>query len=112
MDWKTFGDIAFYAAAIAAVVFVLLYMGIAPWWKTQTGRNIMSVMGAIAVALAYFAWIIARGGVPQGFYPIRALLFSGIALAITWRVGILIRNQAILLRKPKEGNENELENTR
>lgn len=112
MDWKTFGDIAYYAATASAVVFVLLYVAIAPWWKTQTGRNIMSVMGAIAVALAYFAWIIARGGVPNGFYPVRALLFSGIALAITWRVGILIRNQAKLLRKPKEGNGNELEDAR
>lgn len=109
MDWKTFGDIAYYAATASAVVFALLYLLIAPWWKTQTGRNIMAVMGAIALALGYFAWVIARGGVPHGFFPVRAVLFSGIALAISWRVGLLIRNQYQLLRKPKEGKQNDLE---
>lgn len=110
MDWKTAGDIAFYAAAGSSVLFALLYLISAPWWRTETGRNIMAVMGSLGFAMGYFAWVIARGGVPGGFWPIRALIFSAIALAILWRVTLLVRTQ--WLRKPKEGNRNELEDAR
>jgi zinc transporter ZupT len=110
VDWKTLGDVAFYVAAVSAVLFALLYLVFAPWWKTETGRNIMAVMGSLAAAMGYFAWVISRGGVPGGFYPVRALLFLSIAAAILWRVTLLVRTQ--LLRKPKEGNKDELEDAR
>jgi hypothetical protein len=110
MGWKAFGDIAFYAATVSSVVFALLYLVFAPWWKTQTGRNIMAVMGALALAMGYFGWVIARGGVPSGFYPARALLFSGIALAIAWRIVLFIRTH--LLRKSNGGSRNDLEDAR
>ncbi len=110
MSWKDFGDWAFFGAAIASLLFVLVYLTIAPWWETSTGRNIMAVMGTVAIAFGYFAWVILAGGVPDGFYPVRALLFTGIALSISWRVWMLIRVQ--LRRKPKEGNRNEPQDAR
>jgi hypothetical protein len=110
VSWQSYGDFAFYAAAASAVLFPLLYLLTAPWWRTETGRNIMAVMGSLGVAMGYFAWVIARGGVPGSFYPVRALLFTAIAAAILWRVTLLVRTQ--LLLKPKEGNQNELEDAR
>lgn len=95
MGWKAFGDIAFYACAISTATFALLYLFFAPWWRSETGRNIMAVMGSVALAFVYFAWVIALGGVPHAFYPIRALLFCGIASAVSWRVWILVRRHII-----------------
>jgi hypothetical protein len=112
LDWKLFGDIAFYGTATSAAVFALLYLVFAPWWKTETGRNIMAVMGSIAIAFVYFAWVIAQGGVPGSFYPARALIFTGIGLSITWRLVRFVKIQLPLLREPKEGNENEFQDTR
>lgn len=95
MSWKVYGDWAFYACAGIAVTFVVMYLFGAPWWTTTTGRNIMAVMGSMALALGYFAWVIVAGGVPPGFYPVRAILFTGIALSIGWRVWLLIKNQIL-----------------
>lgn len=95
MSWKTIGDIAFYACTGVTVLFALLYLFFAPWWQTTTGRNIMAVMGSVALAFGYFTWVIALGGLPAGFYPVRALIFASIATAIGWRVWILIRHQVI-----------------
>lgn len=95
MSWKTAGDIAFYACTIITVLFALLYLIFAPWWKTMTGRNIMAVMGSVALAFGYFTWVIFLGGVPAGFYPMRALIFAFIALAIGWRTVIFARHHVI-----------------
>lgn len=96
--WEAYGNVAFYACATAAVMFVLMYLVITPWWRTEAGRNIMAVMGTLAVAMAYFGWVISQGGVPDGFWPIRAILFTCMFLSIAWRVVMLIRAQ-LLARK-------------
>lgn len=112
MSWKEAGDLAFYAAAAATVLFAVLYLVSAPWWKTVAGRNIMSVMGSVALAFGYFAWAIAAGGLPPAFHPMRAILFAGIALAVGWRVVILIRTHILPSLRRKRGKSNELEDAR
>lgn len=101
--WHTYGDWALLGAAITGAVFVLLYLVLSPWWKTTAGRNIMAVMGSLGIALAYFTWIVVVRGseVPVGFWPIRAVLFTAIGLAIGWRVIILLRSQVLTRRKEK-----------
>ena len=112
MNWDLAGDIAFWAATVATMLFSLLYLVFAPWWKSVAGRNIMAVMGSVALAFAYFSWAIALGHVPPGFWPMRALLFTGIALAVTWRIVIFIRHQIIRSRLAEKERSNELENAR
>lgn len=112
MNWDLAGDIAFWVATFATVLFALLYLVFAPWWKTVAGRNIMAVMGSMALAFAYFSWAIALGHVPPGFRPMRALLFMGIALAVSWRIVIFIRHQIIRSRKTGEEHKHELEDAR
>lgn len=113
MTWKLFGDIAFYVCTGVTVLFALMYLIFAPWWKTMGGRNIMAVMGSVALMFGYFAWAIARGGIPPALHPIRAFLFSAIALSIGWRVLILIRHHILRsLRTSKKGNHHDLEDAR
>lgn len=112
MNWKLAGDIGFWTATVATSLFSLLYFMFAPWWRTMAGRNIMAVMGSVALAFAYFSWAIAIGGIPPGFWPMRALLFFGIALAVGWRIVIFVRYQIIRPRKAGEERKNELEDAR
>lgn len=93
MTWKEYGDLAYYGCAFAAGLFVLVYMTIAPWWRTMTGRNIMAVMFSVASTLIYFAFAIKNKGVPHGFYSVRAVLFSLLFLSLGWRLVILLRAQ-------------------
>lgn len=115
MSWKEIGDWAFYASTAVTVLFAILYGFLAPWWATTAGRNIMAVMGSVALAFGYFTWAIAVGGIPPGFDATRALLFMGIASAIGWRTVIFVKVH--LLRSlrgqdPKGDNKNELEDAR
>lgn len=112
MNWKLVGDLGFWAATFATVLFSLLYLIFAPWWKSVAGRNIMAVMGSVAVAFGYFSWAIAIGHIPPGFWPMRAGIFVAIALAVTWRIVIFIRHQIIRSRKAGEERKHELEDAR
>jgi len=104
--WHVYGDYALYAAAASAFVFVMLYMVLSPWWRTAAGRNIMAVMGALGAGLVYFGWIVLRGGVPAGFWPARALLFTAMFLAIGWRVVLFIREHVLARWKEQESERN------
>lgn len=114
MSWETLGDVAFYVAAFSSALFAVLYLFFAPWWKTSAGRNIMAVMGILALAFGYFAWAIANDGPPPGFLPMRALLFIGIALSVSWRTMLFIRHHVVrsLRGRARERMGNELEDAR
>ena len=113
MNWNALGDVAFYLATISSVLFAILYLLFAPWWKTPAGRNIMAVMGTMGVAFAYFSWAIAIGGAPPAFYPVRALLFIGIAASVTWRTVMFIKHHVFRsLRSQEKEIKHELEDAR
>lgn len=95
MNWQTYGDWAFYITAVISVLFAVLYLLLAPWWRSTTGRNVMAVMGTLAVAFTYFAWVISKGGVPQGFYPMRAFIFTCLGLSIGWRLVMFVRHHLV-----------------
>jgi hypothetical protein len=111
MTWQAIGDWAFYALAGVTVLFSLLYLVLAPWWKTVTGRNIMTVMGSLAFALGYFTWVILRDGVPEYFWPMRAFLFATLAASIGWRIVIFIRHHLVRSLRPEKERKN-VENAR
>jgi len=108
-SWRAFGDVAFLAVAASAGTFAILYLVLSPWWKTPAGRNIMAVMGILAAMAIYFAWVIHRGGVPTGFWPARAILFTAFAAAISWRVVIFVRAQVLARQNEKEKQDHETE---
>ena len=113
MSWREVGDVGFYAATAVAIAFSLLYLIFAPWWKTETGRNIMAVMGSMAITFGYFAWVISLGHLPAGFMPVRAILFNAVAVSIVWRTVMLIRSHIIpSLRRTGKERKDELEDSR
>ena len=99
--WKTIGDVAFYGIAVSSGVFSLMYLFLAPWYRTQAGRNIMAVMGSLACLVVYFAAAIAVGKAPAA-YEVRAIGFVALCLAITWRVRILVKEQLLARRERKD----------
>lgn len=104
--WREYGDHALIGCAVVAATFVLLYMFLSPWWKTPAGRNIMAVMGSLAVSLVYFTWAVNAGGIPPFFWPIRAMLFTGILLAIGHRIILFLRAH-VLARRARKENRHE-----
>lgn len=112
MTWAHLGDFAFYATTFVTILFAALYFVTAPWWRTVTGRNIMAVMGSMAVAFGYFTWVISMGHIPPGFMPMRALIFIAIGLSIGWRTVIFIRHHIIRSLRAGKEREHELEDSR
>jgi hypothetical protein len=104
MSWKLAGDIVFTIATIAAVLFVATYGLSAPFWRSETGRNLMGLMSGIAIMMVYFGWAIWSGGVPHGLYPMRAVLFSLLAYFLWRRFIILVRAQ-LMSRREKRDHE-------
>lgn len=103
--WRQAGDIAFYSLASVSFLFVALYFLLSPWWRTETGRNIMAVMGSLAVTAVYFSLAIRQGGVPWGFFPIRFFLFTSLALAVGWRVVLFVRRQLLVRKSDRKERE-------
>lgn len=99
--WRDAGTYMFYGLTGVSVLFVLMYLVLSPWWKTETGRNIMAVMGSLASTLAYFTVAVWMGHTPFAFYQARFFLFLVLALAIGWRVVLFVRAQ-LLNRSNKE----------
>lgn len=106
MGWKLAGDIVFTIATIASVLFVAIYGLSAPFWRSETGRNLMGLMSGIAIMMVYFGWAIWSGGVPHGLYPMRAMLFTLLAYFLLRRLIILVREQ-LLSRKEKRHHDLE-----
>jgi drug/metabolite transporter (DMT)-like permease len=107
LNWNVIGNGAFYVATASTVIFAILYLFLAPWWKTPAGRNIMAVMGAMGLAFGYFAWAIAIGGTPPAFVPMRAIIFIAIAASVTWRTVIFIKHHVIRSLFGREGADRD-----
>jgi hypothetical protein len=113
LSWDLIGDVAFFVATASTIIFALLYVLLAPWWKTSAGRNIMAVMGTMALAFGYFTWSILVGGARHSYMPMRALIFLAIASSVTWRTVIFVKHHIIRsLADRKESRNHELEDAR
>lgn len=121
--WAIAGDIAFNLFFLFCLLFVLLYAIISPWYRSQMGRNIMTLMAALATTglySIYANWLSRRADpeafenairaaqevyYPTGFWQIRFVIFATLALAVLWRIVILVKAQILTRResKRKEG---------
>lgn len=87
------------AILCGGAVFMASYAILAPWWRSETGRNIMTfTAGVTGLALLRCMTFLFGDGYP-GQTALRVLLFTGVAVAIWWRWTMLLRAQ---LRKPLE----------
>lgn len=92
MTVRQLGNALLTAGCLGALVFVILYLR-SPWWKSPTGRNVMAMMGLIALLLGLAA-LPALFGVQYPFRDwVRAASFLLVAVVVWWRVVLLWRAQ-------------------
>lgn len=88
----TAGDLLLYAAMSASFAFVACYHLLAPWWRSETGRNVMTLMSLIALIL-----LLNLSGIERWVAParptIRVVVYGLLSVVILWRLTILIRAQ-------------------
>lgn len=74
-------------------VFMATYHLLAPWWRTETGRNVMSLTGAVTgfALLRCLALVFGDGFVGQDV--LRVAMFLGAGGSLWWRWAIVLRAQ-------------------
>lgn len=48
---QVLGNLLILLSAVEATAFVVVYAMLAPWWRSDVGRNVMSLMFVIAMVL-------------------------------------------------------------
>lgn len=97
------GSWAAHAATAGWLLFAVLYGGMAPWWRSSIGRNMMVhaivltvTFGLVSVSLIWGATWPAREWV-------RLAIFAGVAAVAWWRLFILLADQILVVRQPMPG---------
>jgi hypothetical protein len=96
------GDFLAVLAFAGTVLFVILYAILAPWWRSAHGRNVMLLTSVIGLAFGLATGTILFGLEWPFRSTIRAIIYGLIAVAIWWRIALLIKDQ-ISGRKQREG---------
>lgn len=81
--------------AVLAWTFVVLYHVLAPWWRSEIGRNLMTLAASMALVLT-LSIVRMIGGASLDtpwFQVVRLAVFAGVPVALGWRTVILIRVQ-------------------
>lgn len=93
------GDFLAVLSALIATAFVVLYWATARWWRSEMGRNVMALMGSLALLLDLTAVRAFTQAVPaphaDWFLWVRLGVFAFIPVAIGWRLWILVRLQIL-----------------
>lgn len=89
------GNILVIVTAALSWVFVVQYHLMAPWWRTEIGRQMMTYSAVVAVLLTLSAVrIIGGAGLDTTWFVLlRLVVFAGVPVAIGWRIAILWRAQ-------------------
>jgi hypothetical protein len=92
------GDISFVLAALALVVFAVLFLTAVRWWTDQLGRSIAGVVATIAfivlLGILRIAGLIASSDLDW----IRAIMYPILAVTTWIGTGTFIRAQFLLRR--------------
>lgn len=80
---------------ILAWAFCILYQILAPWWRSELGRNVMVYGLVVAAVLSLTTVRLLAGAAVETpwFSVLRLIVFSGVPVAIGWRIVILLRIQ-------------------
>lgn len=89
------GNILVIITALLSWVFIVQYHLMAPWWRSEIGRQMMTYSAVVAVLLTLSTVRIAGGaGVDTPWFAVvRLVVFAGVPIAIGWRIAILWRAQ-------------------
>lgn len=92
---RVVGDALVVSAAVLAVAFCVLYHLVAPWWRSELGRHIMTYSAVVAAVLT-LSVVRMIGGASLDtpwFGVLRLVVFGGVPAALLWRIVILLRIQ-------------------
>src|SRR5690349_24275982 len=97
----TLGTYLIHATTIGCVAFMLGYGFLAPWWKSNIGRNMMATTFALLLIFGLTSITLIFGTQ----WPARPWIRIGIAgfacVTVWWRVYILINSQILQRRNPR-----------
>lgn len=90
----TIGTVLVVISAALAWANVLAYHLSAPWWRSETGRHVMTFNAVLAIVLTLWAvgalTLNARG---PWWDMLRLVAFTGVPLSLGWRLTLLYRLQ-------------------
>lgn len=89
------GNAAIWVAFAAAVLFCAGYAVLAPWRSSAEGWHLMTMTAVIGLAFGWIAYrLVAGTRMPSWLLEmLRALILSGLAATLVWRLVLLVRNQ-------------------
>ena len=93
MDWMDWTQIATILAGSAVLVFILTYMVIARWWRSQEGQTI--VILSVLIVLAASIGITRRYGFPAIANVMAIVVWSGVFVVYLWLTALLLRAQGV-----------------
>jgi hypothetical protein len=86
------GNVALAEAALAFIVFVIMYQVTALWRETRMGRHMMTFNLVVAVILSYAFVSTVFGPLPAREW-VRLTVFAAIGAVGWWRVALLWKEQ-------------------
>ncbi len=92
MTWVLVGNVGLFALFGAFLVFVVLYLNVAGWWRTEMGRHVMAFMSACLLAVGTRVSRVIWSEWP-GYPVLRAVAMWLATAVVVWRIALLIRAQ-------------------
>ncbi len=92
MTWLAVGNVGLFALFGAFLTFVVLYMNVAGWWRTDMGRHVMAFMAACLLAVGTRVSRVIWPDWP-GYYALRAITTWLAVAVVVWRIALLVRAQ-------------------
>jgi hypothetical protein len=93
MTVQSVGNILFILAAIPAVLSVVVFARV-PWWRSGTGRHLMSYMAVVAAVMLLGCVRLAIGR-NEFFEALRTAVFAGVPVVMWWRLVLLVKEQRL-----------------
>lgn len=97
-----------YAVAFTSLAFVVVYSILAPWWKSEEGRNVASFVGVIAALSCYIASVLWLGAEYVNRDLFRVGTWAAVWLAVVRLFVLMVRRQVQARRARRHPEKREV----
>lgn len=80
-------------SAVLAWAVCLLYHLSAPWWRSESGRHVMTFTAVLALVLSLWAFRVLVPAEGHWWDVVRLIAFTGVPASLGWRLWLLYRLQ-------------------
>lgn len=95
----TMGSYAAHFATAGWLLFAVLYGGMAPWWRSSIGRNVLVHAVVLAITFGLVSVQLIFGVQWPAREWVRLAIFVGVAGVAWWRLFILFTDQIFAVRQ-------------